>query len=88
MKKDNIKTLTVDENFQWLEEKQEQFFEDCKGKFITRCQSNVRDHSIRNISNISVILSLYTIYYLKIKIFNIKMMNRIKHFRDLIRSND
>lgn len=39
MKKDNIKTLTVDENFQWLEEKQEQFFEDCKGKFITRCQS-------------------------------------------------
>lgn len=33
-------------------------------------EANVRGHSIRKISNISVILSLYTIYYLKITIFN------------------
>lgn len=33
-------------------------------------EANVRDHSIRNISNISIILSLYTIYYLKMTIFN------------------
>lgn len=31
---------------------------------------SIRDHSIRNISNISIILSLYTIYYLKMTIFN------------------
>lgn len=31
---------------------------------------SIHDHSIRNISNISIILSLYTIYYLKMTIFN------------------
>lgn len=31
---------------------------------------SIRDHSIRNISNISIILSLYTIYYLRMTIFN------------------
>lgn len=33
-------------------------------------EASIRDHSIRNISNISIILSLYTIYYLRMTIFN------------------
>lgn len=60
----------MDENFQWLDKKQEQSESLLSENLLLAIEANARDHSIRNTSNISIILSLYTIYYLKITISN------------------
>lgn len=60
----------MDENFQWLEKKQEQSESLLSENLLLAIEANARDHSIRNTSNISTILSLYIIYYLKITISN------------------